>query len=262
MRLSARFIRKLQNIEPSLREVLLSLIEEIERQREESVTKDEFKEIKEILKRLAKTVNELAEAQRKTEERVNELAEAQKKTEEEVKELKEIVRSLAEAQRKTEERVNELAEAQKKTEEEVACLNKRMRLVEERLEGLSNTVGYVLEDRAYVSLPRILKERFGIEVEGRLIRRYVSVGKKEIQINLFGYGKKKGERVLILGECKTRFSKREIQRFEKYAKKIAEKEGLTYFPVLVAYDFHPKMEAFLKEKGIAYVWSYELSIMI
>ena len=227
MRLSARFIRKLQNIEPSLREVLLSLIEEIERQREESVTKDEFKEIKEILKRLAKTVNELAEAQRKTEERVN-----------------------------------ELAEAQKKTEEEVACLNKRMRLVEERLEGLSNTVGYVLEDRAYVSLPRILKERFGIEVEGRLIRRYVSVGKKEIQINLFGYGKKNGERVLILGECKTRFSKREIQRFEKYAKKIAEKEGLTYFPVLVAYDFHPKMEAFLKEKGIAYVWSYELSIMI
>ena len=66
-----------------------------------SVTKDEFADLKVV-------VHELAEAQKRTETRVEELAEAQKRTETRVEEL-------AEAQKRTETRVEELAEAQKRT---------------------------------------------------------------------------------------------------------------------------------------------------
>lgn len=74
MGISASFMRKLEKVSPELRDILLSLTEELDR----SVTREEFT-------RLTSVVAELAEAQRKTEQRVNELAEAQAKTEQEIR---------------------------------------------------------------------------------------------------------------------------------------------------------------------------------
>ena len=65
--ISVNLFKKLETVEPSLREVLLAILEEIERQQKERVTKDEFRELKEI-------VADLAEAQKKTEEEVKKLA--------------------------------------------------------------------------------------------------------------------------------------------------------------------------------------------
>ena len=80
MPVSIALIRKLEEVEPRLRGVLFAILEEIERQREETVTKKEFNELKQIVK-------ELAQAQKRTEQRVEELAQAQKLTEQELQKL-------------------------------------------------------------------------------------------------------------------------------------------------------------------------------
>ena len=74
--------------------------------------------------------------------------------------------ALAEAQQRTEARVDNLAkavrhlaEAQKGTEEAVRKLAKGLRETWQMVGGLSDTVGYVLEDRAIRHLPDILVER-------------------------------------------------------------------------------------------------------
>jgi len=74
MPVSVAFIRELEEVDPKLRRVLLSLLEELERQREESVTKKEFNELKEIVRDIGKTVKELAEAQKRTEEEIAKLS--------------------------------------------------------------------------------------------------------------------------------------------------------------------------------------------
>jgi DNA repair exonuclease SbcCD ATPase subunit len=133
MTVSASFLKLLEKVEPPLREVLLALLEEIERQRAESVTKNEFNEVKETLKELSERVAQLVEAQKRTEERIKELVEAQKRTEESLisfeksteenfKRVWMAINELREAQKKTEERINELAEAQKKGEERLTRL--------------------------------------------------------------------------------------------------------------------------------------------
>ncbi len=198
------------------------MLEELERQREESVSKREFSELKEIVRELGKTVKELAEAQKQTEAKLK-----------------------------------ELAEAQKKTEEEIAKLARRMDEFEERLEGVSNSVGYTLENASYKALPKLLAERYGLKVEERLIRRYFVVGRKAIQLNIYGHACRDGKRLLVLGKCKVRPSKKEIVRFEKYARQMAAQEGLEAFLLFMAHDFPPQIEQFLQEKGIAYFWSYE-----
>ncbi len=154
--------------------------------------------------------------------------------------------------------IHELAEAQKRTEEELRKLAQRMAFVEERLEGLSNSVGYGLENQIYKYLSSILKRDFNIEVDGRLRRRYLDVGGKRMQVNIFGYGLRGDERLMIVGECKVRMSNRELNTFLKRIRKIERHEGIKVFPVVVAHDFTPEMQDKLEELRIAYYWSFDL----
>lgn len=75
--------------------------------------------------------------------------------------LGERVHDLANSQRRTELRVEELAEAQGRTEEEVRKLAKGLREMHEMVGGLSHTIGYGLEDRAFPVLPTLLQRGLG-----------------------------------------------------------------------------------------------------
>lgn len=79
MPISVSLIKKLESVPKDLREVLLDLVEELERQREESVTKREFNELKEIVRELSQEVKKLAEAQRRTEEEIRKLAQSHRR---------------------------------------------------------------------------------------------------------------------------------------------------------------------------------------
>ena len=227
-------------------------------------------ELAEAQKKTEIRVEELAEAQKHTEQRLNslalkveELAEAQKHTEQRLDSLTVKVEELAEAQKKTETRIEELAEAQKRTEKALGQLIRDHSETRKRLESMSDAVGYNLEDRSYKSLPKLLLRDTGIQVEGRLIRRYFP-GKRNgqyIQANIYGWGKRNGDKVLILGEAKTSISRREISRFQKLVKRISDMEKVPFekvVQVIVVYDVTPNIEEYAKEKGIHIYWSYEL----
>jgi len=99
-------------------EVLGQVYEEVS----QALTKTEFNELKKI-------VGDLAQAQNRTEKRLEELAQAQKE--------------LAKAQEKTERSLNRLIEDHHQTRE--------------RLESMSDAVGYNLENQSYKGLPPLLK---------------------------------------------------------------------------------------------------------
>lgn len=88
-------------------EVLIRVLDRVAAQvHQAGVTREDFSELKQI-------VRELAEAQHRTEEQVSrlesaveQLAEAQRRSEERLSRLELAVEQLAEAQRKTEERLN------------------------------------------------------------------------------------------------------------------------------------------------------------
>ena len=282
MPVSVAFIRELEEVDPKLRRVLLSMLEELERQREESVTKKEFNELKEIVRDIGKTVKELVEAQKKTEIRMNELeqvvkelAEAQRKTEGRLDRLEQVVRELAEAQKRTEERVNELteaqkktegrldrleqvvrelAEAQKRTEEEIAKLSRGLQITREQLGGLSRSVGYALENEAYRHLPSILKKYYNIETIERLIRTYIN----NEEINIFGKAKQDGKEVYLVGEAVLKLDDRsKLGRVWDKVRVVKEEFGKDVVPVLVTHFARPDVLEKAKKAGIIVIQSFE-----
>ncbi len=263
-------MKTLEEIIEKLPEEIRMPIYEAFRVFKDDIIHKEIIDTKEEIKKVWKAINELAEAQKKTEQRVNELAEAQKKTEQRVNELAEAqkkteqrVNELAEAQKKTEQRVNELAEEVKKLSIEVKKLAEaHFKLVEEHrktreeLGGLSHAFGYVLEDRAIKSLPKILKEDYGIEVIGKLKRDYLVINGEYIEVNIFGRAKKGEKEYMIIGEAKSRLSKKIIDKFIKKCNKIS-KESIK---VIISYLFTPEIKKYAEEREIITVPSYELEL--
>ena len=165
-----------------------------ERVKQIRVTREDFDELKSVVRELVYSQKELAQAQKKSEERLDRVEKA--------------IEELTQAQKRTEERLEELAQAQKRTEVEVRKLAIGLRETRQMVVGLSDTVGFRLEDESYKSLPRLLKRDLNLEVEGRLIRKYVEYADGKVEeLNIFGKGKRNGKTVYILGECKSKLGK-------------------------------------------------------
>jgi hypothetical protein len=166
---------------------------------------------------------------------------------------------LAKAQKHTETRMEELAEAPLKTEQTVRQLAQKLDTTS-MVGGLSETVGYGLEDRAYQALPRLLKQDFDIETEKPLYRRYIRdhTGAM-LEVNIFGATTQAGKRVQVIGEAKSQLSKSKIDEFIR--KKLKRLEGAypSLFPVLVTYmTADPDVEEYANHQGIHLYYSYQV----
>ncbi|MCX8028034.1 MAG: hypothetical protein N3A62_09325 [Thermodesulfovibrionales bacterium] len=195
------------------------------------VTKTEFNELKEI-------VRELAEAQKRTEEKVEELAEAQKRTEQKVEEL-------AEAQKATQKELRELIGEHKKTRQQVG--------------SLSHTVGYVLEDRAYIGLPKLLKRDFDIEIIKPIRRDYVEISPNRfVEINIIAEARINNKDGWILGDCKTQIKKADVDSFLENIKKLDYVLKGERLLVMVTFQTSPAVRRYIQDKGIKLYFSYEM----
>jgi len=239
-------------ITEALKQEIIRIVDE--RIREAHVTKEDFSELKNIVKELAKAQKNSEVRLTRLEKAVEELAQAQKRTEQRVEEL-------AQAQKRTEQRVEELAQAQKRTEECLRKLIEEHRETRRQLGGLSGTVGYYLEDRALKSLPSLLKERYGITLTSRPIRRFLEDKRgRPLEVNIYAEGRKDGKEIYVIGESKAQLSKNDIRDFltKKIGSLSLKKE---IFPLVVTYMIQdPKVEDYAKEQGVALFYSYDLEL--
>ncbi|MEM3955730.1 MAG: hypothetical protein QW424_03140 [Candidatus Bathyarchaeia archaeon] len=227
-------------------------------------TEEGLKSLAEAQKRTEEELKALAETQRRTEERLNALAEAQKRTEDELKALAEAQRmtearlsALAEAQKRTEERLNDLAEAQKRTEEAIMKLIISLDALRVEVGRLSETVGFGLEDIARVVLPGWVYARLGIRVSD-LRREFIEVDGREVEVNLYGEGELKGEKIIIVGEVKSRIYGSDVKEFyDNIYVPIARMAEAKVIGILFGYLIHPSAKKLSEELGLHVVVSYE-----
>jgi len=223
-------------------------------------TEQRVEELAQAQKETEQKIKELTEAQKKTEQRINELAEAQKRTEQEIEKIWGAIKELTEAQKKTEQRVNELAEAQRKTEETLKKLIEEHSKTREKLEGLSHSFGYLLEDRAMKSLPKILKRKYNIKAVGNFVRDYFIINGEHVEVNIFGKAKKGNKEYILIGEAKSQVTKKAIDKFLKKCDKISRSFSKETIKVFISYIFPPGIKEYAEEKGIVIIPSYELDL--
>ncbi|MBW1675398.1 MAG: hypothetical protein JRF30_11745 [Deltaproteobacteria bacterium] len=87
--------------------------------------------------------------------------------------LKGVVTALAEHVSHLALAQKELAEAQKKTEEALRTVIKEQKKIRKDFGGLSDSIGYTLEDRAIRCLPNILQKDFGLKIVERYAKKKI-----------------------------------------------------------------------------------------
>jgi hypothetical protein len=225
-------------ITPAIRKEIIQIIDD--RVKDVHVTKEDFSELKSI-------VRDIADTQKRTETRMEELTEAQKRTETRMEEL-------AEAQKRTETRMEELAEAQTRTELSVAKLSDQQQTTRTELAGLARSVSYALENEAYRQLPLYLKEHYGIEVTERIVRLEMD-GE---EINLFARARKDGRDVLIVGEAELKLtSVGKLKQLEKHVALAGKKYEMECIPLMITHFARPQVFEAAQKKGILIVQSFE-----
>ena len=155
--------------------------------------------------------------------------------------------------------LEKLAAAQVQTERTLNDLIDAHRETRRQLGGLSMTVGYTLENAAYRALPELLKADYGIEVQGQIIRTYLTDNRgRSLEVNIYGKGRENGREVVILGESKSQLSANHIERFINRRLKPLRPQFEHVLPVLVTHMISSEpVAAYAKEHGIALYYSYQ-----
>jgi len=234
MEVSVQLIRQIDKLEPGLRDVLFAILEEIGRQRKERVTKEDFQELKQL-------VRDLVQAQARTEARMEE---------------------LAQAQTRTEARMEELAQAQAKTEKELQKLAKSHHQLQQQVGGLSDAVGYGIEDRLMPFISDFARLEFGLEVDSVERRNLEYGGGKYDEVNILASGLINGEPCFLIAECKAKPGKRDADRFNGMLERLSEILKGKFFPLFIGYTFAPEVEHYVAGKypHIHLVKTYEVEM--
>jgi hypothetical protein len=157
--------------------------------------------------------------------------------------------------------IAELAQAQVRTENEVRLLARGLRETRQMVAGLSDTVGYTLENRAIERLPALLDADHGVAVEERLVRRFVEYPDGGVdEVNVYGRGRRNGTELTIVGEAKARPGKKDVDRFPKLAARL-EKHGWIAgepFLLLIGHSIRPEVERYARSRSVEVVPSYLL----
>ena len=152
------------------------------------------------------------------------LAEAQARTEE-------SVRQLAAAQARAEERFVHLEEAQARTELAVQALA-------QQVGRLADTIGFTLEELAREVTPAYLAQHYSIHVL-QLDRCFLIVDGQELEFDLYGTGQRDGERVIVVGEVRSRIYGRDVEEAVRRTTRLAPQLSGTLVAVLFGFVIHP-----------------------
>lgn len=118
-----------------------------------------------------------------------------------------------------------------------------------------------LEEIARVILPGYLERHFGIRLWGELgeelKRQWIGPEGSEVEINLYGEGEQRGQRVVVLGEAKSRIYGREVEQFDRAIQPIAGTLKERVVKVMVGYLIHPTASRVAAEREILLVASYQ-----
>ena len=217
---------------------LLRVLGEIYENLAQTVTREEFNELKEIVREQGENLKILTQR---------------------VDQLTEDVRILTQRVDQLTQRVDQLTEDVRKLTGEMKKMKDDLKEVKRQVGGLSITVGYTLENQAYRHLPKLLLRDYGLELLEPLVRTFVRDQKnRPIEVNIFGKGRRNGTEVVILGEAKAQLSKKDVDRFLRRKVKPLEAIFPEKFLVLVAHMVSaPEVEDYARQKDIALYYSYQ-----
>jgi prefoldin subunit 5 len=243
-----------QTLDPKAAHKLASVLGWICEDLQQTVTKTEFNDLREV-------VRVLAEAQQRTEAALTRLTERVDQLTLRVDQLTERVDQLTQRMDQLTQRVDQLALRMDQLAEQVGMLAQRLDDTNRQLGDLSMTGGYTLEDAACRALPALLLRDHGLHLTEPLRRDWLTdAAGRDLEVNILGRGRRGDETVWVVGEGKARLSRNDVDRFVKRRLEPLTPVLGKVFPVLITYMVTSRdVPQYAREQGVALYYSYQFN---
>jgi DNA repair exonuclease SbcCD ATPase subunit len=227
----------------------------------ENTMKEGFEKQAQENEKIWQAIKEGFERQEKENQRIWQAIEEMRKSNEE--QFKRIWQAIEEDRKSNEEQFKRIWQAIEKTNERLDKLilafekaEKRNEQTRKQVGVLTDNFGYLLEDRAIRTLPKLLKEKYGFEITEPLRRDFIEINGKYIEVNIYGKARKNNEEFIIIGEAKTRITNKAIIGFLEKCNNFEGKQ----FRIMIGYLITPKIKQILENNNIIFINSYELEL--
>jgi hypothetical protein len=227
----------------------------------ENTMKEGFEKQAQENEKIWQAIKEGFERQEKENQRIWQAIEEMRKSNEE--QFKRIWQAIEEDRKSNEEQFKRIWQAIEKTNERLDKLILAFEKAERRNEQtrkqvgvLTDNFGYLLEDRAIRTLPKLLKERYGFEITEPLRRDFIEINGKYIEVNIYGKARKNEEEFIIIVEAKTRITNKAIIGFLEKCNNFEGKQ----FRIMIGYLITPKIKQILENNNVIFINSYELEL--
>ena len=133
--------------------------------------------------------------------------------------------------------------------------------MQQELDEIAMILNYELQNMSYKFLPQLLADDYGLVVEGRLKRGYVTDDRgRSVEINILGTARQDERTVTIIGESKSQLSHNDIDAFLQ--RRVQHLTGTfpDIFSILVTHmTSGPDVESYARQQGVALYFSYDLT---
>jgi hypothetical protein len=137
--------------------------------------------------------------------------------------------------------MEQLATAQASTELAVQALA-------QQVGRLADTIGFTLEELAREVTPAYLAHHYNIHML-QLDRCFIIVDGQELEFDLYGTGQRDGERVIVVGEVRSRIYRRDVEEAVRRTARLAPQLSGTLVTVLFGFVIHPLARVAAQELG-------------
>jgi hypothetical protein len=123
-------------------------------------------------------------------------------------------------------------------------------------------LGYKMADKIMPFIPDFLKKNYGIDASLVERKNIVYPDGQYDELNIYVEGTKGGEKVFVIGECKAKPGKKDVDKFHKMIERVRTALKGEVFLFLAGYTFQPIVENYIRENypqtGIFKSYEFEL----
>lgn len=279
MQISVDLVRRLAKLDPGVREIFYSYVEEMEKETRETITKDDIKPILEKLNELD-TVKEITKEfdnlKKGYEELVAKIDSSLNDTNKKIMDIESKVSALKEdILDKLKDLIasnSEIIEGIKSKKDVdfsklVSSIEESNRNIKgliddlkDKFDSVTSSFNSSLYNRVLSKLSKALKKRFNINTKEHIRSKSFNIEGKELTFPLYTEGTKNKKSHLVVGKLIGSPSKAELEDFSNELELLKKSKEVSQnvIGVVVVEEIEEDLEKFAEKKGMLVVWTQDL----
>ncbi len=271
MNITVDMVRRLAKLDPGVREIFYSFVDEFEKEQDKFLTKQDLidltKKIEELGKwgTIAEDLSKIKEHYKSLESRfeehnkkidtlISEFNSMSSKLESILDANKEMVKFLESKQD------IDLSEVKDLISENTKGMSHIIYELKDKLEGVNRIISSKVNDKILSKLSKALKKRVGINVKKHFTPKLFDVKGEKISFPIFGIGTKNKKTHSIVGKIISSPTSKDVDNFIEQVEFLIREKQLPQLvcKVLVVEQIEEEIEKQAEKRGISIIWTQDL----